>query len=53
MVPFVYKIFHFTPSSEFNAYLKQIKGILSAVKYIVFFSPVKIWVNDCPWTYHQ
>ena len=28
---------YFIPSSETSAYLKQIKGILSAVKTIVFF----------------
>ena len=35
-----YKIcFYFIPSSEFNAYLKQIKVILSAVKkYRIFFT---------------
>ena len=31
------KMFYFIPSSEFNAYLKQIKAILSAVKKIIFF----------------
>ena len=32
--------FYFIPSSEFNAYLKQIKVILSAVKRYRFFSLV-------------
>ena len=32
--------FHFIPSSEFNAYLKQIKIILSAVKKYRIFSLV-------------
>ena len=32
-------LFYFIPSSEFNAYLKQIKVILSAVKkYRIFFT---------------
>ena len=31
------KDIYFTPSSEFNAYLKQIKVILSAVKKISYF----------------
>ena len=30
-------ITYFIPSSEFNAYLKQIKAILSAVKKISYF----------------
>ena len=30
-------MFYFIPSSEFNAYLKQIKVILSAVKKYLFF----------------
>ena len=34
------KTLNFISSSEFNAYLKQIKVILSAVKNIVFFSLV-------------
>ena len=33
--------FYFIPSSEFNAYLKQIKVILSAVKKYRIFSLVK------------
>ena len=32
--------FYFIPSSEFNAYLKQIKGILSAVKKYRIFALV-------------
>ena len=32
--------FYFIPSGEFNAYLKQIKVILSAVKKYRFFSLV-------------
>ena len=37
---FIYnKAFYFIPSSDFNAYLKQIKVILSAVKkYRIFFT---------------
>ena len=38
-LPVEKKHFYFVPSSEFNAYLKQIKAILSAVKnYRIFTS---------------
>ena len=36
---YVYVLIYFIPSSEWNAYLKQIKVILSAVKkYRIFFT---------------
>ena len=38
--PVCKKILYFIPSSEFNAYLKQIKVILSAVKRYRIFSLV-------------
>ena len=38
--PVCKKSFYFIPSSEFNAYLKQIKAILSAVKKSRIFALV-------------
>ena len=37
--------FYFIPSSEFNAYLKQMKVILSAVKKYRIFSLVMNMIN--------
>ena len=39
-LPKIRNTFYFIPSSESSAYLKQIKGILSAVKKYLIFSLV-------------